>query len=107
MERSPLEARAVGLDPGVLPRAAGFDVTGAGLGETAPVPKDVGRQLRTVVHADKAGEGSPLGGDPIEVSHRGIGVDGVGDEVGERLAGELVGDVQDLDRPPKAGDSNW
>ena len=32
-----------------------------------------------------------------------IGVDGVGDEVAERLPGELVGDVEDLDGPPEAG----
>ncbi len=43
------------------------------------------------------------GGDAVEGGDRVIGVDGVGDEVGEGFPGVLVGDVEDLDGPPGRG----
>jgi hypothetical protein len=47
---------------------------------------------------------APLPGDLVEAGDGGIGVDGVVDEVGQGLAGELVDDKQDLDHPPGGGD---
>lgn len=55
------------------------------------------------VHPDEAGRAAQRG-DGVEGHHGGVGVDRVGDDVAERLAGELVGDVQDLDGPPCRGD---
>jgi hypothetical protein len=47
---------------------------------------------------------APLPDDLVEAGDGGVGVDGVVDEVGEGLAGELVDDVQDLDHSPGGGD---
>ena len=69
----------------------------------APVPKGVGGELGAVVAADEGGSPS-LFDEAVENGHRPIGVDGVGDEVRERLPGELVGDVQDLQGPARRGD---
>ncbi len=41
---------------------------------------------------------------PDEGGHGGVGSDGVLDHVAERLPGELVDDVEDLDDPPGGGD---
>jgi hypothetical protein len=49
------EPPAIGLDPGVLPRTAGFDVAGPGAGEAAPVAQSVGGELPAVVAADELG----------------------------------------------------
>jgi hypothetical protein len=43
-------------------------------------------------------------GDLVEAGDGGVSVDAVVDEVRQGLAGELVDDVQDLDRPPGRGD---
>lgn len=59
--------RAIGLDPGVLPWAAGFDVAGAGTGEVAPVREGVGGQLGPVVAADELGSAS-LGDELVETA---------------------------------------
>jgi hypothetical protein len=42
--------------------------------------------------------------DLVQAGHGGVSVDAVVDAVGEGLAGELVDDVQDLDRPAGRGD---
>jgi hypothetical protein len=42
--------------------------------------------------------------DLVETGDRGVGVDGVVDEISEGLAGELIDDVQDLDGLPGGGD---
>jgi hypothetical protein len=47
---------------------------------------------------------APLADDLVEAGDGGVRVDGVANEVGEGLAGELVDDVQDLDGPPGGGD---
>jgi hypothetical protein len=44
-----------------------------------------------------------VGGDVVEDVDGGVGVDGVGDDVCEGLAGVLVDDVQDLQDPPVGG----
>jgi len=77
-------AAAVGLHPG----RAGLDVAGAGPGEPAPVPQRVGGQLGPVVAADELREAA-AGGDLVQHGDGGVGVDRVGGQVGERLAGEL------------------
>jgi hypothetical protein len=45
--------------------------------------------------------------DLVQGSHGGVGVDGVVDDIGERLAGELVDDVEILMTRPVAVTSNW
>lgn len=95
---------SVGLDPGVLPGRAGVDVARAGSGEAAPVPEGVGGELGAVVHPDEAREGAPPADDLVEAGDDGVGVDGVGDQVGQRLPGELVDDVEDLEDPSRDGD---
>jgi hypothetical protein len=97
-------AAAVGLDPRVLPGRAGLDVAGATAAEAAPVAQRVGGQLRPVVAADEGGVTPSLPDDLVETGDRGVGVDGVVDEISEGLAGELIDDVQDLDHPPGGGD---
>ena len=77
--------------------ASGIDVAGAGAAEAAPVAQCVGRELRTVVAADEAGMDATTPDDAVEDGHGGIGVDRVGDEVGQRLPGELVDHVEELE----------
>ncbi len=48
-----------------------------------------------------------VGGDLVEDVDGGVGVDGVGDDVGEGLAGVLVDDMQDFHRPTGGVTSNW
>lgn len=72
--------------------------------EAAPVAQGVGGQLRTVVTADEAGMAAPALDDAVEAGHGGIGVDGVTDEIGQRLAGEFVDDVEELDGAARGGD---
>jgi hypothetical protein len=43
-------------------------------------------------------------GDPVEIGDSGIDVDAVVDEIGERLAGELVDHGEKLDGPAGGGD---
>jgi hypothetical protein len=45
--------------------------------------------------------------DGVEDGHGGVGVDGVADEVRQRLPGELVDHVEQLEHPPLAVTSNW
>ena len=72
--------------------------------EAAPVPQGVGGELGPVVAANELGVAARLADDLVEAGDGGVGVDGVLDEVGEGLAGELVDDVEDLDRPAGGGD---
>lgn len=97
------DSGAVRLDPGVLPRASRFDVAGPRVGEAAPVAKRVGGELRTVVAADEPW-GASLGDELVEDLDGAIGVDGIGDQVGQRFAGELVGDVKQFQLVARGGD---
>lgn len=69
------DSRAIGLDPGVLPGAARFDVAGPRVGEGAPVRESVGGQLRSVIAADELRR-SPLEHEPVEDGDGAVGVDG-------------------------------
>lgn len=97
-------AGAVGLDPRVLPGGAGIDVAGAGTPEGAPVAQGAGGELGSVVATDEARVPAAATDDLVEGGHGGVGVDGVAGEVAQRLPGELVDHVQDLDDPPGGGD---
>jgi hypothetical protein len=55
----------------------------------------------------KLGVGAAAADDLVEAGDGGIRVDGVGDDIGEGLAGELVDDVKDLMMRPVAVTSNW
>jgi hypothetical protein len=97
-------AGAIGLHPGVLPGGAGVDVTGARAGEPAPVAQGVPGELGPDVAADELGEPT-LCGDLVQNRDGGVGIDGVGDQVGQGLAGVLVHHVQDLEGAPGGGDA--
>jgi hypothetical protein len=101
------DAAAVGLDPGVLPGRAGFDVAGAGAGEAAPVPQGVGGEFGAVVAADELRMPSSLPDDLVEASDGGVRVDGMLDEVGEGLAGDSSTTWRILMVLPVAVTSNW
>jgi hypothetical protein len=55
----------------------------------------MGGELGPVVAADVVGVAAPLPDDLVEAGDGGVGVDGVLDEVGEGLPGELINDVED------------
>jgi hypothetical protein len=97
------ESRAVGLDPGVLPRTTRFDVARSCAREAAPVPDGVRGEFWTVVTADEVRKAAGSG-DLVQGGHGGIGADGVGDEIAEGLSGELVGDMEELQDATRRGD---
>ena len=49
------------------------------------------------------GRGAPFGGQALEAAHDPVGVDGALDVDGQGLPGELVDDVEELQRPPVGG----
>src|SRR5207244_12585401 len=89
-------ARAEGLDIGVLPRRARVDVGAPCLREAAPVLERVGRELRAVVAADALGRAAAEGDEAVERGDGLIGVDPPATLDRKRLARELVDDVQQL-----------
>ena len=93
------DPRAEGLDVGVLPGRAELDVARSGTREAAPVAQRVRGQLRAVVRADVLGGAATKGRQTIKHRHRGVCVDVPLAADGERLAGVLVDDVQELDDP--------
>ncbi len=63
----------------------------------------VGGQLGAVVAADERGRAAALGDEPVEHSDGVVGVNPPAALDGERLAGELVDHVQELEEPPVGG----
>ena len=84
--------------PGVLPGRARVDedrLRGVG---AAPVGDGLSDELGPIVEAQVGGTGA-CSGDLVEVGDDVVGVDRAVGLNGERLPGELVDDVQELDRP--------
>jgi hypothetical protein len=106
-EQLAADARAEGLDVGVLPRRARLDVGAAGLREAPPVVQRVRRQLRAIVAADQLGPPAGLGEDALEPRDRVVGVDAPRAADLQRRAGELVDDVRSFRMRPSAVWSNW
>ncbi len=90
------EAGVEGLDPGVLPGRARIDVGGAGERRLAPLGKDPGGQLGAVVGAEVRWRGAALGDQAFEDRDGLVGVDRASALDRQRLAGELVDDVEEL-----------
>jgi hypothetical protein len=63
----------------------------------------VGGELGAVVAGDVLGRAAALDDQPVEHGHGAVGVDPAGALDGQRLAGELVDDVQELEDPPVGG----
>jgi hypothetical protein len=92
-----------GLDVGVLPGCAWLDVAGTAAAEAAAVAERLGDEFGAVVATDVLRRW-PVQGDEVGEDVDGlVGVDRAGRNAGERLAGVLVADVQDLDRPAVSG----
>jgi hypothetical protein len=83
-----------GLDIGVLPWRAGLDVGAAGAGEPAPIPERIGGELWAVVTAHELRCPAPLGDQALELRDGGVRVDATLALDGQRLASELINDVQ-------------
>jgi hypothetical protein len=64
----------------------------------------VGGEVRSVVAADELGVASSRADDLVEGGDSGVGVDGVLDHIGQRLASELIDHVQQFDDPARGGD---
>src|ERR1035437_5688856 len=98
VEQLVTDAGVEGLDEWVLPRRARLDERGAGLGEHAPVLERVRGHLRAVVHPQEL-RGAALGDQPLQRRDDHVRVDAARDQHHQRLARELVNDVQQLQRP--------
>ena len=85
-----------GLDPGVLPRRARVDVGGCGRALLAPVAQDASGQLGAVVGAQVLRR-PVLADEAPQDFDRLVGVDRAIDLDRQRLAGELVDDVEELE----------
>ena len=72
------------------------------LAALTPVLERVGGHLRAVVHP-QVFRGAALGDQPLQLAHGLIGVDAALHQHHQRFAGELVDDVEQLDRPPVGG----
>ena len=72
-------------------------------GEAAPVPQRVGGHLRPVVAAHEPGRGPALADEAVEHVDGLVGVDPAVALDRQRLAGELVHDVQQLEVVPVSG----
>ena len=90
------------LDVGILPGCAGFDVGGVDAGEPAPVFESFGDEFRAVVAAEIR-RWRPPSDEFFEDRDDPIRVDLAGGDGGDAFAGELVGDVQNLDRSVVGG----
>src|SRR3954470_24362691 len=102
VEQLVAHAGVEGLHVGVLPRRAGLDERRLSAAEAAPVLQGVRGQLRAVVAAHVRRR-SALGGESLKYGDGLVCVDAPCDVHRERLAGELVDDVQQLDHPPVGG----
>jgi hypothetical protein len=91
------------FDVGVLPGCARLDVAGTGAGVAAPVAECFGDELGSVVAAQVLGRTASLLDEALEDADGLVGVDRAGRDAGERFAGVLVGDVEDLDWPTISG----
>ena len=91
------------LNERVLPRAAGFDERGPGSAETAPVPQRVGGHCWSVVTPQALRSTVLISNDPVEDVNDPVGVDASFGFHRQGLAGELVHDVQQLDRTAVLG----
>ena len=93
------DAGVEGLHERVLPRAARLDEHAAGGAEATPVSERVRRQLGPVVHPHEPRRASAPGHERVEASDELVGVDRPGGVHDQRLAGVLVDDVDQPDRP--------
>src|SRR5919109_3812034 len=87
-----------GFDEGVLPRAARFDVHGAGAARPAPVANRGGDELWTIVHADELGGSSDGFGLVQDLDHV-VGFDRALEVASDVLAGQLVAHGKGLEGP--------
>src|SRR6516162_1079286 len=92
-----------GLDVGVLPGCAWFDVAGLDACEAAPVAEGVGDEFGAVVAADQLGCLAAAFDDPLKRLDRVIRAEAARCSGGQRLAGVLIGDGEDLDRSAVGG----
>ena len=91
------------FDVGVLPRRSGLDVGRPGTGESAPVAQRVRRELRAVVTTNELRGPAANGDEPLERDDSAVSVDASFALHLQRLARELVNDVQQLHDPPVSG----
>ncbi len=94
---------AEALDVWVLPRRARLDVRAARAREPTPVSERVGGQLGPVVAANEPGRAAELGDEALQRRDGLVGVDAAVTLDRERLAGELVDDMQQLENPAVGG----
>jgi hypothetical protein len=97
------DAAVKALHERVLPWRARFDERRPGPGEPTPVPKRVRGHLRTVVTPDELRTAALLGDDPVQYFHDLVAIDAALGFHRQRLAGELVHDVQELEVVPVRG----
>jgi len=97
------DATPEAFDVRVLPRRAGLDIGASGACEPTPVPKRVGGHLRPVVTAHEPGGGPAVGDEPLEHCDGLIRVDPPATLDRQRLTGELVHDMQQLQVVPVSG----
>jgi hypothetical protein len=102
LEKLAAQVAVKGLDVGVLPRCAGFDVGGGDAGEAAPVPQALSDEFGAVVAPDVIRSASPLE-EFFEDRDDSVRVDRPSRHGREAFAGELVRDIEDLDRSALAG----
>src|SRR3954447_10177051 len=102
VEQFVAQAAVEGLHEWVLPGRAGLDERRPRPSEATPVSERVRGQLRSVVTAHVRGRAA-LVGEALEHGHGLVGVDAAGDVDRERLAGELVNDVEQLDHAAVGG----
>ena len=93
---------AEALDVGVLPRRAGLDVRAARAREATPVAQRVGGQLGAVVAANEHRRAA-LGDEALQRNDGLVAVDAAVALDRQRLAGELIDDVQQLEDPAVGG----
>ncbi len=91
------------LDVEVLPGHPGFDVAGSDAGVAALLFQCLGDEFGAVVATDVDGCSPSALDQALEDGNGLVSVDRAGGKAGERLAGVLVGDVEDLDRPAVCG----
>ncbi len=92
------QSRVERSGPGVLPGRAGVDGVRARSGRLAPVDECVRGQFRTVVAADELGCSPTVDHGLFERRHGRVRIDRSVHDDGEGLAGELIDDVEQLDR---------
>ena len=91
------------LDERVLPRRAGLDERRPGPRELTPVPGARARSSPGRCPSAGSSGRAALGDQPLQRRDDRVGVDAALDQHHQRLAGELVDDVEQLQRPPVGG----